>query len=263
MILDWLREYKSYIEKYSRLLHLYDVDCNEAFAFTPEDYENSCVYGWLAERSGFFIGNLEEYIFHDAYLIQDVRDRLNILMGLIELHNGLFPKFDLDVSKYVNNPLLSEKEEAEAKRDIKSMVVSFNSTVGNVLSDICKICIEFKVPLTRNLEAAMLRFGALDSAVYKKEQESKYNTLFASCIMIDNKEQLLQKLHNLIDGKKGKFVAKVIKVCCDVGLIAKPTYTQVRNEFGNIGDKSGYNKYVSYTYNSEESNPIKKALACL
>lgn len=261
MISDWVREYRGYIEKYSRLLHLYDVDCNEVF--TPEDFENSCMYGSLADKSYFFINSLEELLFYNVYFKQDVRERLQLLLALIELHGDLFPKFDLDVSKYINNSLLSEKEIAEAKRDIKSMVVSFNSTVGEVLSDICEICTLFSVSLTENLEAALLRFRALSGVNYKKDQESKGkdNTLFESCILINDKEQLLEKLHKLIDGKKGKFVANVIKVCCDVGIIVRPTYTQVRNEFGDIGDKSGYNKYISYGYNDADGKSIKNALA--
>ena len=260
MILDWVKEYRRYIEKYSRLLHLYDVDCNEAFA--PEDFENSCVYGWLADCSTFFINNLEECIFHDVYSRQDVRERLYILLEFRDWHNDLFPKFDLDVSRYINNPLFSEKEMTEAKRDIKSMVVSFNSTVSDVLFYICEICKANSVPLTENLEAALLRFGTLRGVGYKKEQENKGkdNTLFESCILINGKEQLLEKLHKLIDGKKGKFVANVIKACCGIGFIVKPTYTQVRNEFGDIGAKSGYNKYMSEQYNNEDSESIKKAL---
>ena len=257
MILDLIKKYEGYIEKYSRLLHLYDVDCNEAF--TPEDFENSCIHGWMANLSAFFIDNLEECIFYDVYLKQNVRDRLFILLQLIG-DNDLFPKFDPDVSKYVNNPLLSKDEEEQAKIDIKSMVVSFNSTVRTVLSYICKKCKAFDVSLPEELKAALLRFGALDGTDKGKELKLKDNTLFESCILIDDKEQLLQKLHKLIDGKKGKFVANVIKVCCSVGIIVKPTYTQVRNEFGDIGAKSGYNKYMSYQYKNEDSESIKKAL---
>lgn len=262
MILDWVKEYRRYIEKYSRLLHLYDIECHEVF--TSEDFENSCVYGCLAANSDFFINSLEELLFHDVNFKQDVRERLQILLELMERHNDLFPKFDLDVSKYIKNPLFSEKEMTEAKRDIKSMVVSFNSTVSDVLFYICEICKAYSVSLTGNLGAALLRFGALGGVGYKKEQESKGkdNTLFEACILIDDKELLLEKLHKLIGGKKGKFVANVIKACCDVGIIAKPTYTQVKNEFGNIGAKSGYNKYISNQYNNEDINSIKKALDC-
>ena len=59
------------------------------------------------------------------------------------------------------------------------------------------------------------------------------------------KEKLLTKLHSLIEGKKGKDVALVIALCVQLSKITKPTFTQVKNEFGDIGNKSGYNRYVA------------------
>lgn len=62
----------------------------------------------------------------------------------------------------------------------------------------------------------------------------------------DDKERAatLTKLHCLIDGKRGRDVALTIIGCIKANKIYKPTYAQVRDEFGDIGDKSGYNKYI-------------------
>lgn len=54
----------------------------------------------------------------------------------------------------------------------------------------------------------------------------------------------LQKMHTTIDGKKGKDAALIILACIKKGWLSKPTYTQVKNEFGDIGSKTGYNKYL-------------------
>lgn len=62
----------------------------------------------------------------------------------------------------------------------------------------------------------------------------------------------LKKIHALADGKKGKDFALIILACMLKGWIDKPTYTQVTKEFGNIGDKSGYNKYMHEIYHSKE-----------
>lgn len=68
---------------------------------------------------------------------------------------------------------------------------------------------------------------------------------FRSCLLIqdDKKNELLKKLHLLIDGKKGKPVALVIRLCVELGLMSKPKFGVLKAEFPGIGYKSGYNTY--------------------
>ena len=54
----------------------------------------------------------------------------------------------------------------------------------------------------------------------------------------------IKKLHTLIDGKKGKDFCLYIVASIKLGKLTKPTYTQVKNEFGDIGNKSGFNRYL-------------------
>lgn len=77
-----------------------------------------------------------------------------------------------------------------------------------------------------------------------------------------SKDKLLAKLHSLIDGKLGKEVALVIILCVQLGKITKPSFKQVENEFGNIGNKSGYNKYVAnqQLYTDNEIIGMKRIL---
>lgn len=55
----------------------------------------------------------------------------------------------------------------------------------------------------------------------------------------------LQKIHILMKGKKGKDAALIIMACIKKGWMVKPTYTQVLNEFGDVGCKTGYNRYLN------------------
>ena len=86
---------------------------------------------------------------------------------------------------------------------------------------------------------------------------------FEDNLLVEDKGGLLASLHKLIDGRKGKFVAIVMKVCCDYGIMmAKPTYTQVKKEFGDIGVKSGYDAYmVDGKIKEDEKKPVSVALS--
>ena len=64
--------------------------------------------------------------------------------------------------------------------------------------------------------------------------------------MIDDPNgEKLKILHTKIDGKKGKDVSLIMLAAIKKGWLTKPTYTQVENEFKNIGSKAGYNRYLN------------------
>ncbi len=64
--------------------------------------------------------------------------------------------------------------------------------------------------------------------------------------MIDDANgEKLQQMQKKLDGKKGKDASLIILACIKKGWLTKPTYTQVKNEFGDIGSKTGYNKYLN------------------
>lgn len=86
-------------------------------------------------------------------------------------------------------------------------------------------------------------------------------TTFKDKIIAENKDEVLNKLHSMIDGKRGKNIALVIFASVEIGLILKPTYKEVKNEFGNIGAESGYNNYLNKSkFSDSEINGIKKRL---
>ena len=64
--------------------------------------------------------------------------------------------------------------------------------------------------------------------------------------MIDDANgEKLQQMHTKLNGKKGKDATLIILACIKKGWLTKPTYTQVKNEFGDIGCKTGYNRYLN------------------
>lgn len=73
-------------------------------------------------------------------------------------------------------------------------------------------------------------------------------------ILLDDdaqKQKFLNKLHTLIDGKRGKYVAFVIRSCVEHGLMSKPKFPILKQTFGEIGNISGYRKYYYL-------NPLKE-----
>lgn len=92
-------------------------------------------------------------------------------------------------------------------------------------------------------------------------RESSCIGTFKDKIITDNKDEVLAKLHALIDGKRGKFVSLVFLVSIDTGLIQKPTYNDVKEEFGDIGASSNYYRYLDKgKYTILEYDGMKKSL---
>lgn len=87
------------------------------------------------------------------------------------------------------------------------------------------------------------------------------------CMLLQDDEQkneLLKKLHELIDGKKGRRVALVILVCEAMGLMTNPGHAVMMKEFGYIGARSGYNRFHDMgikNYKKEEADGIMVHLA--
>ena len=87
-----------------------------------------------------------------------------------------------------------------------------------------------------------------------KNKPRKQNTISDFILLNDDnqKQKLLTKLHTLIDGKKGKYVAFVIRSCVEHGLMNKPKFPILVETFGNIGNVSGYRKYYNLNQLTEE-----------
>lgn len=61
----------------------------------------------------------------------------------------------------------------------------------------------------------------------------------------DDGGRKLKALQRAMDGKIGKAAATVIRAAVKLGWMVKPTFKAVENEFGDIGNRSGFNKYMA------------------
>lgn len=85
---------------------------------------------------------------------------------------------------------------------------------------------------------------------------------FAEHILIQDKLGLLEELHNLLDNKIGKYVAMTIRAAVEVGVMSRPYFTEVKAEFVEVGNKSGYNAYYNKVeaYNKNDFEYVKEKL---
>ena len=70
-----------------------------------------------------------------------------------------------------------------------------------------------------------------------------------------------QKIHDVWGESKGKDASLIIVACIKMGWMKRPTYTQVKDEFGDIGSKTGYNHYLdSKMFSHDEIEGIMNIL---
>jgi hypothetical protein len=79
----------------------------------------------------------------------------------------------------------------------------------------------------------------------EKPKRGRPTEPFASKMIDDADGEKLKKMHTILKGKKGKDFALIIWACIKKGWCNKPTYTQVKEEFGDIGSNTGYNRYLN------------------
>lgn len=74
---------------------------------------------------------------------------------------------------------------------------------------------------------------------------------FSSLMINDIDGSKLERIRALIKGRSGKSLAILILACIKKGWINKPSHRQIENEFGYVGNQSGYNKYVNLGPNGD------------
>lgn len=101
-----------------------------------------------------------------------------------------------------------------------------------------------------------------DGKEQSKQPQQNKKPPFAACILANNKDEYLKGLHGLIDGNVGKYVAMVVRAAIETKEITRPTSTQVKAEFGNIGNISGYNNYMKADFSKDvDYENIKEKLS--
>ena len=82
----------------------------------------------------------------------------------------------------------------------------------------------------------------------KQENTEKTQRTFAGYLHHKNKEALIEKLHELLDGQKGKNVAIVIRALTELAYInikGNELYRVMQEEFGEIGAISNINDFLN------------------
>jgi len=91
----------------------------------------------------------------------------------------------------------------------------------------------------------------------KTWNKGKITVDFDSKIRNSSKADRVKKyLHALIDGKKGKTLAKVVSAAVRAGLIHQPSFKELKSEFKVIGSQSGYYNYIDEPFPEDELESI-------
>lgn len=94
------------------------------------------------------------------------------------------------------------------------------------------------------------------------EAGSEHISPFEQIMCCHNPKEKLRKLHELIDGKRGVYVFRVIKVAFDMDMFSKePTFAMIRAEFGDIGYSSAYYGILNRDLYEDEVKPIREYLS--
>lgn len=103
--------------------------------------------------------------------------------------------------------------------------------------------------LAQSCKAALLELASAQTqptAAVRQAVNCKPKPTFASIIQSPNKEQVLERLHGLIDGRRGADVGAVLlKARLDGYLARNPTQAEFRSEFQLIGTWQAISKYMS------------------
>lgn len=67
---------------------------------------------------------------------------------------------------------------------------------------------------------------------------------FKDMMIDDTNGGKLQKIHDIMKGKKGKGAALIVLAAVKKGWLQKPTFAQIEEEFGNIGTRQSITTYL-------------------
>lgn len=88
-----------------------------------------------------------------------------------------------------------------------------------------------------------------------KKIRGRKSKSFVECVVADT-EKCMNILHKAMKNKVGKEAALIIRVAISNGWIEKPTFKAITDEFGNVGHRSGFNKYMNNNYKFSEDELI-------
>lgn len=168
-------------------------------------------------------------------------------------------------ASYVVNHLAQKCKNAGLRAD-KGFNVEINDTLYNKYHDLLLSVIEGADDLTYSIDPNIFDYWGLSKSLLgqsnnitapymskpKQQQKShkparskgRPKETLKDKMVNDADGSKLQKLHAVMDGKKGKDAALIVIACIKKGWMQKPTFTQVTEEFGDIGTQQGFTKYL-------------------
>jgi hypothetical protein len=219
---------------------------------------------------------------------KDLREMIFDLIDDYDLKNNypedgfLSPKINVDITnnninkvntKHVKKNNISNqnanikhvKKKITSNKNTKTTNVTKN-VINNITTDTNKkenICIP-KTDEENNISEPDNKAPIQTEAPEEQQDESsndKHSEFSKRVMNKENTNNVVNKLKSLIEGKKGKDVALIIRAAINKGIITRPTFTEVTETFGNIGNKSGYNKYMKErSFTDSEIDPILNQL---
>ncbi len=215
---------------------------------------------------------IELHSFTDKYVARCIKKILTPLKPLFDIYVGVVtnkkirPLLDVNISDIDLDEIIVEGGYYfgfEHKKDFtpEDFIVTTWYELLNFIEELDTLLTECDFDLVEIAKSSNITLHLPHRNAQPAESRGKrgrHKKPFAECIICaDNKKsEVMELLHHLIDGTKGRHVALVITAATDAGAITKPNSTQVREEFGNIGNISGYNSLMKLGFTKSELDPI-------
>ena len=164
------------------------------------------------------------------------------------------------------------------KQDLKDLADSIKQRFKDEELNIVEVM--QKYPLQRGLAGAFYEWVRLIEDYYPEPQQEQAapepqrekpkstrgkgrpKGSFKDRLVDDADGKKLERLHQVMKGKMGKDAALTMTAAMGRGWINKPTYQEVKDEFGDIGSKQGFSNYFGKMerYTKEEFEGAKNSL---
>lgn len=148
------------------------------------------------------------------------------------------------------------------KSEIEKAVQSMNKMInesqreGAIMLNISEVYVfnKERIRALKALKEELLGRNAMDLQQEHPEQQQKGQPArgkgrpketLKDRMINDADGSKLQKMHTVMNGKKGKDAALIILACIKKGWMQKPTFTEVTKEFGYIGTQQSFTKYLN------------------
>lgn len=189
---------------------------------------------------GVFVDRVLHRIFrgHPYFLMQNFKDKRDFIYKEIERYE-----------KRHHLKIGTDDEFEEVYGIVYDREVTYFVSVVGLIEEIGEIAGDFNVDYNEKkypIKEFLKLKPEIDDIISK-------NKKFEDYLHHDNKEKLLEVLHTLFDGKKGKDVAVILLALQELGIIylggnRSEIYRSMREEFGDIGSSSGINDYLKKEY---------------